>query len=123
MIKVSRIIFGVFGGLLLFFASLQSLAFEQDSQKKEIAPTPQIALSATPVSIEAVPDINNLPLRDNLDIYKYDDPGSVVIMYITVRKGNVSDNTNYTWTEVNSFSKWINGSRSANDVVGNRKRN
>jgi len=118
VIKVSRIIFGVFGGLLLFFASLQSLAFEQGVQRKEITPTPQIALSATPVSVETVSNINKLPLQDNIDIYKYDNPGSVVTMYVTVRKGNVSDNTNYTWTEVNSFSKWINGSRSANDIVG-----
>jgi len=117
MIKASKLIFAIFGGLLLLFASLQSLSLEQSLQKK-IAPTAQVTPAATPVLVETVPNINDLPLRDNTDIFKADDPGSVVVMYVTVRVGNEADNTNYTWKEVNSFNKWLDGSRSANLVVG-----
>ncbi|HNE03417.1 MAG TPA: CotH kinase family protein, partial [Anaerolineales bacterium] len=73
----------------------------------------------TLVNITSVEDVNNQPIKDNLALYENDDPTSVVCMYVTVRKGNSLENTEYTWEEVNNFDKWTNkGSRAANDVVG-----
>lgn len=43
-------------------------------------------------------------LHDNDTLYENQDAGSVVTMYLTVTKGNSSDNTNHTWTEINSYS-------------------
>ena len=42
--------------------------------------------------------------EDNDLLYANDDDTSVVTMYLTVSKGNASENTNHTWTEVNSYS-------------------
>lgn len=42
------------------------------------------------------------PLRDNDEVYANDNETSVVTMYLTVRTGNEADNTNHTWTEINS---------------------
>lgn len=43
-------------------------------------------------------------IYDKDTLYKNDDETSVVTMYLTVSSGNESDNTNHTWTEVNSYS-------------------
>ena len=67
-------------------------------------------LIATPISsieTEESVDINNLPHVDNMDLYQYDDPGSIVYMYVTVREGNPADRTDHTWREVNDFTKWF----------------
>lgn len=43
-------------------------------------------------------------LTDKDLLYANDDEDSVVTMYLTLTTGNASDNTNHTWTEVNSYS-------------------
>lgn len=43
-------------------------------------------------------------VKDNNSIYRNDDEDSVVTMYLTVRKGNSTENTDHTWDEVNSLS-------------------
>ena len=55
----------------------------------------------------AHPNINALPLVDNQALYQFDEPTSVVEMYITVRRGPVSDNTNHSWAEVNDATKFL----------------
>ncbi|MCX6060100.1 MAG: CotH kinase family protein [Chloroflexi bacterium] len=117
MIKILKLILITFGGLLLLFTSLQSLSVES-SIGKPVQPTTQVLPSPTPLSFEKLPNIDDLPLRDNPDIYKSDDPGSVVTMYVTVRKGNVSDNTDYTWDEVNSFTKVFDLKNGIPPIVG-----
>lgn len=42
--------------------------------------------------------------KDNHLLYANDDDTSVITMYLTVSKGNASENTNHTWKEVNSYS-------------------
>ena len=37
-------------------------------------------------------------------MYENDDDTSVVTMYLTVSKGNSSENTYHTWKEINSYS-------------------
>lgn len=43
-------------------------------------------------------------LRDKDTLYENDDDTSVITMYLTVSTGNVSENTNHTWQEINSYS-------------------
>ncbi|MDO5294278.1 MAG: CotH kinase family protein [bacterium] len=49
-------------------------------------------------------DTINKKIVDNNTLYANDDDTSVVTMYLTVSKGNESENTNHTWEEVNSYS-------------------
>jgi len=64
----------------------------------------QPLIAATVVEKEPMPDIDSLSLQDNKAIYLSDDDGSVVTMYLTVRRGNPADNTDYSWEEVNRYS-------------------
>lgn len=47
-------------------------------------------------------EVQDVPLRDNDALYADDEETSVVTMYLTVRTGNAADNTDHTWTEINS---------------------
>ena len=49
-------------------------------------------------------DINHITVQDKASVYEQDDDDSVVTMYLTVRRGNDSDNTNHSWQEVNDHS-------------------
>ena len=55
------------------------------------------------VEKEARPSIDDVKLRDKDTLYK-DNKQSVVTMYLTVRRGNTSENTNHSWEEINSYS-------------------
>lgn len=114
MIKISKVTLGVLGGFLV----LVSFAGFPHAPQKDEQPTPQPSPYSEALETNGDTNINDLPLRDNDEVYKYDDPSSVVVIYITVMKGNKVENADYTWAQVNSFSKWTRGSRSANDVVG-----
>ena len=89
--------------LFLFYVALASLSTTQPIDQKLKVST---LIAASPVVKEVVPEIDNLPFKDNPDLYATDDPSSVVYMYLTVRVGNPSDNSDYTWQEVNDFVKW-----------------
>lgn len=117
MIKISNFALGLIG-LFLFFVMLSSLPVASTQKPvQQVAPT-QTPIPATPVEFEPVSGIDALIFQDNQTLYQNDDPASVIVFYITVRKGSALENTNYTWEEVNSFSKWTNLSLSANDFVG-----
>lgn len=49
-------------------------------------------------------EINEIHLRDKDSLYENDDDTSVVTMYLTVSKGNSSENIYHTWKEINSYS-------------------
>ena len=49
-------------------------------------------------------EINEIHLRDKDSLYENDDDTSVVTMYLTVSKGNSSENTYHTWKKINSYS-------------------
>ena len=106
-------IFLLIGGLHSLSESLPDVSDDsQEPLKPALEPIPLI-------NIAPVEDIDDQYFKDNLALYENDDPTSVVTMYITVRKGNPLENTQYTWEEVNEFDKWTNkGSSAANDVVG-----
>ena len=52
------------------------------------------------------PSVEDYRLRDNKSIYEDDDESSVVTMYLTVREGNSAENTDHTWAEINTYSKY-----------------
>ena len=51
-------------------------------------------------------DINSVHLRDNPELYTIYDDSGVVTMYLTVSRGNDSENTNHSWAEINHFSAY-----------------
>lgn len=61
--------------------------------------------SSEPVE-KVTASVEDYQLRDNDAVYEDDDEDSIVTMYLTVRKGNSAENTDHTWTEVNTYSKY-----------------
>nr|WP_295304162.1 CotH kinase family protein [uncultured Blautia sp.] len=51
-----------------------------------------------------VQDINDVHLRDKDSLYENDDDSSVVTMYLTVSRGNSSENTDHSWEDINEYS-------------------
>ena len=43
-------------------------------------------------------------LRDKKPLYENQDPTEIVTMYLTVSSGNSAENTDHTWTELNTYS-------------------
>lgn len=116
MNKIIRSIFGVLAGVFMVGVSLisitnpdqlssQNLKQIQNKLNKD-APN-QVVVASNGAVTKVITDINKAPLQDNLDLYQYDDPGSVVTMYVTVRRGNDLEDTNHSWAEVNSTSKFF----------------
>jgi spore coat protein H len=110
MTKIFRILSSAIMAVFLVIASLISLggpdaldsASTKEVQKKlnQLDPGGVVVASNSSVT-KVLTDIDNLPLEDNPEIYRDDDPGSVVTMYLTVRRGNDRENTNHSWEEVN----------------------
>ncbi len=59
---------------------------------------------STTVEKAETADINDVTIQDNDFVYAFDDEGSVVTMYLTVRKGNEAEGTYHTWSEINGYS-------------------
>lgn len=51
----------------------------------------------------AVPSINELPLTDDHSLYSDDALRDVVCFYVTISRGSVSDGTDHSFAEVNSY--------------------
>ena len=51
-------------------------------------------------------DINSVHLRDNSELYTVYDDSGVVTMYLTVSRGNDSENTNHSWAQINHYSAY-----------------
>ncbi|MGD2027351.1 MAG: hypothetical protein PVI99_06000, partial [Anaerolineales bacterium] len=106
MKNIITAVFVAIAVLFLAVVSLQSLTTLDGVETRSSQETPVVTPRETAEFEERV-NINDLPFEDNMALYRYDDPGSVVYMYLTVRKGNSSDNTDHTWQEVNEFTKWF----------------
>ena len=106
MQKIVRAILVSGIGLFAIFFSLQSLApsksVDNAIKLPKFVSTPLDSIITAPTA-----DISDQPFLDNLAIYQNDVPGSVVTVFITVRKGNSADNTDHTWNQVNDFSKGL----------------
>ncbi len=114
--KIIRVIFAIFALIFLVTASITSLtnpgqasgASTSAVQKKINKLDPNGAIGAPGTGVTKVTtDINSMPLTDNPDLYQYEDPGSVVTMYVTVRRGNDLEGTNHSWKEVNSATHYF----------------
>ena len=73
------------------------------SEKKEEAAS-DIETETQTVKKAEKEDINSVHLRDKDTLYADDDETSVVTMYLTVSRGNASENTDHSWSEINSYS-------------------
>lgn len=51
-------------------------------------------------------EIDDVHLRDNELLYADEEDTSVVTMYLTVSRGNSSENTDHTWEEINTYSAY-----------------
>lgn len=89
---------------------LGGCAFTGPSQTKTeetVSETAADVQDGTASYVEKVsPSVEDYRLRDNPSIYEDDDIDSVVTMYLTVREGNSAENTDHTWTEINTYSKY-----------------
>ena len=56
------------------------------------------------ISIETAAAIPHI--EDKQTLYENDAEDSVVTMYLTVRRGNKADNTDHSWTSINSYSAY-----------------
>lgn len=83
--------------LLLLATSSLLYACAQSKTSKTSPPTQKVE-KADRGSIEDV------HLRDKGTLYQNIDDTGVVTMYLTVRRGNISENTNHSWQEVNNYS-------------------
>ena len=114
MIKVLKIILALVTGVFLVAASLSSLTEEgggsgdQSAIEKKIKQeVPGSLLDAAGTAVPKVAsNINDLPLKDNVSLYEGADPESVVVMYLTARRGNRNEKTDYSWIDVNSITKF-----------------
>lgn len=51
-------------------------------------------------------ELNSVHLRDNPELYTVYDDSGVVTMYLTVSRGNNSENTNHSWAQINHYSAY-----------------
>lgn len=109
MNKVLNITLVVLASIFLLAVSAQSLYVEEEQAHLQDLDLPARVVDEQDsfAEKETLAEINDLPLKDNPDIYLSDDPDSIVTMYLTIREGNASDNTDHTWQEVNRESKSI----------------
>lgn len=105
MRKIGEVLLVIIAIFFLLAVSFQSAAgtkpITDQLNVKTLIATPQ-----SPLIIKNT-NINDISFNDNADIYQYDNPGSVVYMYVTVRRGNPSDDSDHTWQEVNDFTKYF----------------
>lgn len=69
-------------------------------------PAEKPAESARSVQVEETKEIGQTRPKDKSALYQNNDPYDVISMYLTVRRGNDSDNTNHSWEEVNTYSTY-----------------
>ena len=79
-------------------AEVATLKTEADTQATDTA-----AVAGTgAVVVETDADVPHL--EDKSTLYENDVEDSVVTMYLTVRRGNKADNTDHSWSSINSYS-------------------
>ena len=79
----------------------------QTETEETVSETAADVQDGTASYVEKVsPSVEDYRLRDNKSIYEDDDESSVVTMYLTVREGNSAENTDHTWAEINTYSKY-----------------
>lgn len=110
MKNIFGLILAILAGVFLVWISLQGASKPSQEIDSDMNLATLVAAPQNFAKAQAV-DINELPFLDNPDIYQFDDPATIVTMYVTVMIGNATDRTNSTWREVNDFTKWFNDTR------------
>ena len=84
-------------------ATLKTEAGTASSTEAGTQATDTAAVAGTgAVVVETDADVPHL--EDKSTLYENDVEDSVVTMYLTVRRGNKADNTDHSWTSINSYS-------------------
>ena len=86
-----------------------SCAVLPDADSAESAARSEAAsASASTGAEEKAPwtELNGVHLRDNPELYTVYDDSGVVTMYLTVSRGNDSENTNHSWAQINHYSAY-----------------
>ncbi|MFR5104358.1 MAG: hypothetical protein ACLTEB_03440 [Blautia obeum] len=76
----------------------------EKSSESQAGETANLTDEDAEIKKAAKQDINEVHLRDKDTLYENDDETSVVTMYLTVSRGNVSENTDHSWKEINNYS-------------------
>jgi len=87
-------------GAIFLIVFLNGLA--QRNLNHPISETESTAWTDTDLSAEN--SIDNLKVTDDSSVYANDVEDSIVTMYLTVQKGNSAENTDHTWTQINTYS-------------------
>ncbi len=66
----------------------------------------EAASTSQTIEKEPLSDINQVHLRDNDELYTVYDDSGIVTMYLTVSRGNDSENTNHSWADINHYSAY-----------------
>lgn len=99
-------LFALVGALLLLLGGCALAGgTETETTETSVQETSDTVSASEPVE-KVTSSVEDYQLRDNDAVYEDDDEDSVVTMYLTVREGNSAENTNHTWTEVNTYSKY-----------------
>lgn len=105
MKSIFRVTTIVLAGLFLLYISVFSLPaavpIDENLNVSTLLATPLYA-----TSVVQAENIERSAFQDNHTIYQNDKPGSVITMFLTIREGNSSDNTDYTWKQINEFTKY-----------------
>lgn len=107
MMKFAKLMLSILGALFVLLASAQSLSFGTEPVVENTATATPAVSPTSSINFQSLADIDGLPLQDNQKLYQFDDTDSIVTIYLTVRKGNAADNTDFTWREVNDLTKWL----------------
>ncbi len=92
------------GILAVFLAAVLCGGCTSTTMQKTEEQSTEVESENTGVEKEEKKEINEVHLRDKDTLYESDDDTSVVTMYLTVSRGNSSENTDHSWSEINSYS-------------------
>ena len=92
------------GILAVFLAAVLCGGCTSTTMQKTEEQSAEVESENTGVEKEEKKEINEVHLRDKDTLYESDDDTSVVTMYLTVSRGNSSENTDHSWSEINSYS-------------------
>ncbi|MEG1902484.1 MAG: CotH kinase family protein [Clostridium sp.] len=92
--------------IVVMTMSLGLASCSRDTGQENMGDTVMTEEIAERVEKEKLPEMNKVPLRDKKLLYASDDEGSVVTMYLTVRRGNKAEGSNHSWEEINTYSTY-----------------
>jgi spore coat protein H len=83
--------------LLIIYVSLYSLSSESSEIDNNLNVATLVATQQISPNVQSN-GIDSIQFQDNPDVYKNDDPGSVITIYVTVKGGD-----NFTWQQINEI--------------------